>query len=121
MTGAHAEHVIAFARTLKRRRLVVAIGRHFAPLTDGGRQWPSQWDGALEPETKGTYEYLIGGEAGRRTNTLSLAELFRDLPVCVVRVCSVGIGALAPCPPPICNGAELPGGLRCAQPPYFFR
>ena len=85
VTGPHAEHVVAFARTLKRRRLVVAIGRHFAPLTDGGRQWPSQWDGALAPETTGTYEFLIGGEAGRRTNALSLAELFRDLPVCVVR------------------------------------
>ena len=85
VSGAHAEHVVAFARTLKRQRLVVAIGRHFCPLTDAGRQWPSQWDGALAPEAAGTYEYLIGGEPGRRMSALSLAEVFRDLPVCVLR------------------------------------
>ena len=85
VTGAHAEHVIAFARTLKRRRLVVAIGRHFCPLTDGGRQWPSQWDGGITPDSKETYEALVGGEPGRRTSMLSLADLFRDLPVCVLR------------------------------------
>ena len=85
VTGPHAEHVIAFTRTLKRRRLVVAIGRHFGPLTDGGRQWPSQWDGMVEPETAGTFEHLIGGEPGQRTKRLSLAELFRDFPVSVLR------------------------------------
>jgi (1->4)-alpha-D-glucan 1-alpha-D-glucosylmutase len=84
-TGPHADHVIAFARTSKRQRLIVAIGRHFCPLTDGGRQWPTGWDGVVEPEPKGSYEYLIGGNRGQRTNTLSLAEMFRDVPVAVVR------------------------------------
>ena len=85
MSGAHAEHVVAFARTLKGRRLVVAIGRHFCPLTDGGKQWPSGWDGVVEPEANGTYEYLIGANRGQRTNTLSLAEMFREVPVAVLR------------------------------------
>jgi (1->4)-alpha-D-glucan 1-alpha-D-glucosylmutase len=85
VSGPHTEHVIAFARTSKRRRLVIAIGRHFAPLTDGGRQWPSQWDGVVELESNETYEILISGEPGRRMQTLSLAELFRDLPVSVLR------------------------------------
>ena len=85
VAGPHAEHVIAFARTLKRQRLVVTIGRHFAPLTDGGRQWPAQWEGAIEPEASSYYEFLIGGERGRRTNALALADLFRDLPVSVLR------------------------------------
>ena len=85
VSGPHADHVIAFARTLRRRQLVVAIARHFAPLTDGGRQWPAQWEGVIESEAKGGFEHLIGGARGRRTNTLSLAELFRDMPVCVLR------------------------------------
>jgi (1->4)-alpha-D-glucan 1-alpha-D-glucosylmutase len=85
VTGPHAEHVIAFARTRKHQRLVVAIGRHFCPLTDAGRQWPSQWDGIIAPDSKETYETLIGGETGRRTGALSLADLFRDLPVCMLR------------------------------------
>ena len=85
VTGAHAEHVIAFARTLKRQRLVIAIGRHFCPLTDAGRQWPSQWEGAVARDNAGPYEYLIGSEPRLRTHTLPLAELFRDLPVSVLR------------------------------------
>ena len=85
VAGPHAEHVIAFARSWKRQRLVVAIGRHFCPLSDGGRQWPAQWDATIEADTEATYEYLIGREAGRRTDALALADLFRDLPVAVLR------------------------------------
>ncbi len=85
VTGPHADHVVAFARALKRRRIVVAIGRHFGPLADGGRRWPSGWDGALAPQSMGAHEFLVGGERGRRARTLSLAELFRDLPLAVLR------------------------------------
>jgi (1->4)-alpha-D-glucan 1-alpha-D-glucosylmutase len=84
VAGPHAEHVIAFARSWKRQRLVVALGRHFAPLSDGGRQWPTGWEGAIE-QPAAAYEYLIGGEAGRRTSDLGLATLFRDIPVSVLR------------------------------------
>jgi len=35
--GRDRDHVIAFARTLGRRAIVVAVGRLFAPLTEGGR------------------------------------------------------------------------------------
>ncbi|MTW16784.1 malto-oligosyltrehalose synthase [Rhodoplanes serenus] len=37
--GPHAGHLLAFARTGRRRSVVVVVGRHFAPLTDGGRRW----------------------------------------------------------------------------------
>jgi (1->4)-alpha-D-glucan 1-alpha-D-glucosylmutase len=84
VAGPHAEHVIAFARGWKRQRLVVAVGRHFAPLSDGGRQWPTSWDGTIE-HPAAAYEHLIGGEPGRRAGELSLAALFRDLPVSVLR------------------------------------
>ena len=40
VTGPDADHVIAFARRWKRDEIVVAVGRNFAPLADGGRQWP---------------------------------------------------------------------------------
>jgi (1->4)-alpha-D-glucan 1-alpha-D-glucosylmutase len=42
--GADAERVIGFARTHKRQRLLVAVGRHFAARSNGGRQWPNGWD-----------------------------------------------------------------------------
>jgi (1->4)-alpha-D-glucan 1-alpha-D-glucosylmutase len=84
ITGPHAEHVVAFSRSWKRQRLVVAIGRHFAPLSDGGRQWPSGWEGAIGQATA-AYESLIGGDPGARTTDLTVAALFRDLPVSVLR------------------------------------
>ncbi|MDC7786567.1 malto-oligosyltrehalose synthase [Rhodoplanes sp. TEM] len=37
--GPHAGHVLAFARTGRRDAVIVAAGRHFAPLTDGGCRW----------------------------------------------------------------------------------
>ncbi len=84
VAGPHAEHVIAFARGWKRQRLIVAVGRHFVPLSDGGRQWPSGWEGAVE-QPAAAHEHLIGGDPGRRTGELNLAALFRDLPVSVLR------------------------------------
>jgi (1->4)-alpha-D-glucan 1-alpha-D-glucosylmutase len=85
VSGPHADHVIAFARSSRRQRLIIAVGRHFGPLTDGGRRWPAQWDGAADLESNAVYEFMIGSESGRCARTLSLAELFRDLPVCVLR------------------------------------
>ncbi len=85
VAGPHAEHVIAFARNWKRQRLIVAVGRHFAPLSDGGRQWPAGWEGIVDPDSKAVYEPLIGGDPGQRTGELSLAALFRDMPVSVLR------------------------------------
>ncbi len=83
VSGPHAEHVIAFARTWKRQRLVVAVGRRYAALTEGGRRWPAGWEGSLDQW--GTFECLIGGEIGRRTADLSLTGLFRDIPVIILR------------------------------------
>jgi (1->4)-alpha-D-glucan 1-alpha-D-glucosylmutase len=39
--GRHHNHVVAFARVEARDALIVAVGRHFATLTDGGRHWPN--------------------------------------------------------------------------------
>jgi (1->4)-alpha-D-glucan 1-alpha-D-glucosylmutase len=82
--GPHAGHVIAFARSFRRQRLVVVVARHFAALTDGGRHWPASWEGRIGAQSKMTYEPLLGGEEGRRTSDLSLAGLFSELPVCVL-------------------------------------
>ncbi len=84
VTGKHAAHVIAFARRWKRQRLIVAIGRHFAPLSDGGRQWPSGLQGALE-QPPASYEILLGRDPGRHSSDLSLAALFETIPVCILR------------------------------------
>jgi (1->4)-alpha-D-glucan 1-alpha-D-glucosylmutase len=77
VSGSQAGHVIAFARTKGRERLIVTIGRHFAPLTDGGRKWPGIVDAALQIE--GKYEALLGAE-GTTTGVD-----FTQIPVSVLR------------------------------------
>jgi (1->4)-alpha-D-glucan 1-alpha-D-glucosylmutase len=77
VTGAQGNHVIAFARTRGRERLLVAIGRHFAPLTDSGRKWPGAIDAVLPLE--GKFETALGScDAGDPLD-------FSHIPVRVLR------------------------------------
>jgi (1->4)-alpha-D-glucan 1-alpha-D-glucosylmutase len=85
VTGPQTEHVIAFSRTLKRQQLVVAVGRHFTPLTLGGRQWPSGLDANIETASNTAYEDILGTNPGMRTGKLDLHMLFRTIPVSVLR------------------------------------
>ena len=82
VSGAQADHVIAFARTLKKRRIIIAVGRHFGPLTGGGRDWPSGWTGSIA-QRGARYESLLG--QGGRLDDLDLAALFHDIAVAVLR------------------------------------
>ncbi len=77
--GHHAKHVIAFARAPRRKKLTVLVGRHFAPLTDGGRAWPRHWDGRLAGASR--YRDLLRGGA---IVGAQLGDLFRDFPVAVL-------------------------------------
>jgi (1->4)-alpha-D-glucan 1-alpha-D-glucosylmutase len=85
VTGRHAGHVIAFARSFKRQRLIVAVGRHFAPLTDGGRHWPEAFEAAIPLGAPANYADVIDPSPNFRTSELNLAHQFRHLPVSVLR------------------------------------
>jgi len=56
--GSDADRVIGFARSHKRQRLVVAVGRHFAARTNGGREWPHHWAVKLKDEVSGYRDLL---------------------------------------------------------------
>ena len=84
VSGAHAGHVIAFARTWKRQQIVVAIGRRFASLTDGGRHWPAQWDAVIGSDGAARYRDLLGSCGGPQQGVLQAAKLFEHLPVAVL-------------------------------------
>ncbi|MCG6203799.1 malto-oligosyltrehalose synthase [Rhodopseudomonas sp. HC1] len=81
ITGPHADHVIAFARTHGADAVIVAVGKNFAPLSDQGRQWPrgDAWDATIETEG-------LSLEGGSGAQGLPLRELFQDLPVAVRHV-----------------------------------
>ncbi|WP_035672293.1 malto-oligosyltrehalose synthase, partial [Bradyrhizobium liaoningense] len=70
--GAHADHVIAFARRHGRAAAIVVVGRHFAPFTQGGREWPGMESLDATIDITG---YTVPGLAG---NDLPLAQAFRD-------------------------------------------
>jgi (1->4)-alpha-D-glucan 1-alpha-D-glucosylmutase len=88
--GPHADHVIAFARTHGRTAAIVVVGRHFAPFTQGGRDWPAPlgFDGAVD----------ISGYTGPGLdgNELPLAQALRDLPVAVIEARSTTAAKRAP-------------------------
>jgi (1->4)-alpha-D-glucan 1-alpha-D-glucosylmutase len=76
--GAHADHVIAFARRHGRDAAIVVVTRQFASFTQAGREWPAL--GALDA-TIGISGYTLPGLAG---DELPLAHALRDFPAAVI-------------------------------------
>jgi (1->4)-alpha-D-glucan 1-alpha-D-glucosylmutase len=76
--GAHADHVIAFARRHGRAAAIVVVGRQFAAFTQAGREWPALE--ALDAIIDIT-GYTAPGLAG---NELPLGQAFRDFPAGII-------------------------------------
>jgi (1->4)-alpha-D-glucan 1-alpha-D-glucosylmutase len=83
VSGAHAAHVIAFARTHHRKSIIVAASRHLAGLTGDGLQWPQPIQAEID----------VSGVPGRRFRELltdttfdpaSQPSLFGTLPVAIL-------------------------------------
>jgi (1->4)-alpha-D-glucan 1-alpha-D-glucosylmutase len=85
VTGPQRDRVIAFARTDGRDAVIVAAGRTFAAVTDGGRQWPAQtaYDGALVVDGYDIEGYDIEGYRPS-SGGIPLANLFRHVPAAVL-------------------------------------
>ena len=81
--GKDAGRVAGFARTFRRQRLIVIVGRHFAPLTNAGRNWPHHWDVTIAGEDGTPYRDLLRGQA-IPNGQLAAGELLREFPVCVL-------------------------------------
>ena len=85
VSGEHTPHIVAFARTTPQDEIVVAIGRHFAPLTGGGRHWPSGWNAALHLPEAARYIDALGMREGTFTGGVELSNLFSEIPLCVLQ------------------------------------
>jgi (1->4)-alpha-D-glucan 1-alpha-D-glucosylmutase len=76
--GAHADHVVAFARRHGRAAAIVVVGRQFVPFTQAGREWPTLdgFDAIID-----VTGYNLPGLAG---NDLPLAQALRGFPASVI-------------------------------------
>lgn len=81
VSGPHRDHVIAFARRRGRDAAIVAVTKSCAAFSQGGRSWPraEAFDGAL-----GLKGYAVAA-MDKGANELRLSELFRHLPVAVIK------------------------------------
>jgi (1->4)-alpha-D-glucan 1-alpha-D-glucosylmutase len=87
VTGTHREHVVAFARTLGRDAIVVAVGRHFARFTQQGRAWPAAtaWEGSLRLDGLAAVRDAMAPERTFPGDGAALCRLFDPLPVAILR------------------------------------
>ncbi|CAN5541395.1 malto-oligosyltrehalose synthase [soil metagenome] len=83
VTGPHASHVIAFGRRHNRDAAIIAVGRSMAALTDGGRTWPAS--SAFDATINAPGFAVEGAESKSGIVELRVADLFKDLPVAVVK------------------------------------
>ena len=83
VSGPHRDHVIAFARRHDHHAVVAAVGRHFAPFSDGGRHWPgfAAFEGTLRVNG-----YSVEGFADMDGVTeIPLPALFQHVPAAVLK------------------------------------
>ena len=87
VNGPHADHVIAFARTHEGNAIIVAVGRRFAELTDGGRQWPhaSDWKAELDLAGFDRVEMLEPTIPPTSLDPGPVSALFATIPVAILR------------------------------------
>ena len=81
MSGPNSVHVVAFARSWKNQRLIFAVGRHFASITDGGRHWPQKLQATIEDDMSREYEDVLSTLARPRVATLEAESIFSKVPV----------------------------------------
>jgi (1->4)-alpha-D-glucan 1-alpha-D-glucosylmutase len=85
VAGPDRDHVLAFTRSAGGDCVVVAVGRHFAGLTDQGSHWPrSGWQAELNLESRYRFRDALGGGV-EQCQAFELARLFAVLPVAVLR------------------------------------
>jgi len=85
--GRDRDQVVAFARVAGRDAVVVAVGRHFARATDGGRHWPlgAQWDAELVLDGFSSLRDRLHADASVTGPKLPVGSLFETLPVALLR------------------------------------
>ncbi|SHK09231.1 maltooligosyl trehalose synthase [Bradyrhizobium lablabi] len=87
VSGPHRDHVIAFARRRGRNAVIIVVAKSFAAFSEGGRVWPTAegFDASLDVSG-----YSVKGFAEADATELRLSDVFRHLPVAVLKAKFVG-------------------------------
>jgi (1->4)-alpha-D-glucan 1-alpha-D-glucosylmutase len=87
VTGPDAGRVVAFARTAGFDSIVVVAVRHFARLTDGGRQWPTVFalNASVAVDGLGDAHNRLTPGVHFASGTLPVAQFIGGLPVAVLQ------------------------------------
>jgi (1->4)-alpha-D-glucan 1-alpha-D-glucosylmutase len=85
--GRDRGNVLAFARSLGRDAVIVAVGREWGRFTDSGRHWPeaSALNAELQLRDFQTLSDVLQPDRSLSGGTLPLGSLFGPLPVAVLR------------------------------------
>jgi (1->4)-alpha-D-glucan 1-alpha-D-glucosylmutase len=86
VTGLHRDRILAFRRSAGRDHVVVAVARHFAPMTNDGTRWSGpEWQAELKLHRshRDGLRNALGG--GAECQSLDISALFTTLPVAVLR------------------------------------
>jgi (1->4)-alpha-D-glucan 1-alpha-D-glucosylmutase len=81
--GRDRDHVVAFARIGGRDAIVVAVGRLFAPFSDGGRCWPVGFEAELALDGFSSPRNVLVPAA--QVGEAAISRLFDPIPVAVLR------------------------------------
>jgi hypothetical protein len=67
--------------------VIVAVGRHFAHVTDAGRRWPSatSWDADLVLDDFASARDALAPERAFQADAAALCRLFDPVPVAILR------------------------------------
>ena len=85
--GPDRDHVIAYAREYERSAVIVAVGRHFADITEQGRHWPGQtFDATLDTSAYPSSDFRGTVRPGK----LPISMLFEYLPAAVLTTHKLG-------------------------------
>jgi (1->4)-alpha-D-glucan 1-alpha-D-glucosylmutase len=92
VSGRDADHVLAFARTLRRAADIIVVARNFAPFTEGGRLWPDFRGLQATIHCTGflPQRVAVGTAAAPKGDTLSVRALLGPLPFAVVTALKAG-------------------------------
>jgi (1->4)-alpha-D-glucan 1-alpha-D-glucosylmutase len=86
VTGRDRDHVIAFARTMRREVMIVVVGRHFAAHTEAGRRWPqpANWDATVRLDGLTSVCSLLHRQSPVTGDSVPVKALFDRLPVALL-------------------------------------